>query len=144
MGVPFFYFWLLWKKYIYAKKKCLEQLNNSSALNQEDPNGVESIDLSLASLPNPNGVEFDNLYLDLNGILHHVTHGEKDYELRNWSVIRENLFFELDRIFNIIRPRKLIFFAMGPLFLFLLFFLKTNIFFLFLLELQMELRLAQR
>ncbi|EOD37797.1 hypothetical protein EMIHUDRAFT_225049 [Emiliania huxleyi CCMP1516] len=54
------------------------------------------------SAPNPNGMEFDNLYLDMNGIIH--------------PCAMFVLIFEyIDRIFSVIRPRKLLYLAIdGP------------------------------
>lgn len=59
MGVPSFYRRLT-KKY------------PSIVVNAKEENG-EYVD---SSLPNPNGMEFDNLYLDMNGIIHPCFHPE--------------------------------------------------------------------
>lgn len=58
MGVPSFYRWLT-NKY------------ESIVVNAKEENECRD-----SSLPNPNGMEFDNFYLDMNGIIHSCFHPE--------------------------------------------------------------------
>ncbi|PKA65387.1 5'-3' exoribonuclease 2 [Apostasia shenzhenica] len=93
MGVPSFYRWLVGK---YPKIVV-------SAIDEG-----ESCD---GSQPNPNG-EYDNLYLDMNGIIHPCFHPED--ELIPPSTFDEvfiAIFRYIDRLFRIVRPRKLLFLA---------------------------------
>lgn len=61
--------------------------------------------------PNPNGEEFDNLYLDMNGIVHPCSHPEDRPPPRNEDEIMMEVFRYTDRIMAMVRPRKLLMIA---------------------------------
>ncbi|KAK2999553.1 hypothetical protein RJ639_024250, partial [Escallonia herrerae] len=95
MGVPSFYRWLV-NKY------------PNIVVNAKEERG-EGLD---TSLENPNGMEFDNLYLDMNGIIHPCFHPEdEEFRPTTFEEVFTNIFGYIDRLFNIVRPRKLLYLA---------------------------------
>ncbi|KAK3229600.1 hypothetical protein Dsin_001481 [Dipteronia sinensis] len=92
MGIPSFYRWVT-ERY----PKCVVSAREDGAVD--------------TTRPNPNGLEFDNLYLDLNGIIHPCFHPQGLPAPKTHEEVFEAVYKYIDRIFSIIRPRKLLFLA---------------------------------
>lgn len=103
MGVPSFYRWLS-KKYPYIISEAVEEKS------PEDSEVKIPVDISQR---NPNGDEFDNLYLDMNGIIHPCSHPEDKEAPATEGDMMLAIFEQVERMVNIIRPRKLLMLAVG-------------------------------
>jgi 5'-3' exoribonuclease 2 len=90
-GVPRFFVWLRTKF-----PKCI-----ADAVEENSP----------LETPNPNGVEFDNLYLDMNGIIHPATRPEVGDAPATEEEMYVAICNYIDRVMNIVRPRKLLYMA---------------------------------
>ncbi|KAJ5578360.1 5'-3' exoribonuclease 2 [Penicillium hispanicum] len=101
MGVPALFRWLS-NKYPKIISSVIEEL-------PQEVNGEEiPVD---ATGPNPNGEEMDNLYLDMNGIVHPCTHPEGRPPPANEQEMMLEIFKYTDRVVNMVRPRKLLMIA---------------------------------
>jgi len=101
MGVPTFFKWICtrYPKVIKdaVEKSCIEVDGRDVPVDYEEPN--------------PNGMEFDNLYLDMNGIIHPCCHPEDGLMPENEDVMYTNIINYTDRLIRILRPRKLLYIA---------------------------------
>jgi len=61
--------------------------------------------------PNPNGEEFDNLYIDMNGIIHPCSHPEDAPAPETEEMMYLNVMRYVDRLVAAVRPRRLLFMA---------------------------------
>ncbi|KAJ9195220.1 hypothetical protein DTO164E3_6981 [Paecilomyces variotii] len=101
MGVPALFRWLS-QKYPKIISPVIEELPYEV--------GEEVIPVDTTG-PNPNGEEMDNLYLDMNGIVHPCTHPEGKPPPANEQEMMLEIFKYTDRVVNMVRPRKLLMIA---------------------------------
>ncbi|KAF1986153.1 putative 5-3 exonuclease [Aulographum hederae CBS 113979] len=101
MGVPALFRWLSQK---YPKI--------ISSVIEERPQEVvgEEIPVDFTQR-NPNGEEFDNLYLDMNGIVHPCSHPEDKPPPATEEEMMHEVFKYTERVVNMVRPRKLLMIA---------------------------------
>lgn len=101
MGVPSFYRWLS-EKY---PRVVTDAIIEEAAL-------VDGVEVPVdTTKPNPNSVEFDNLFLDMNGLIHPCCHPEDKPRPRDEDEMIANVFLYLDKILAIVRPRRLLYMA---------------------------------
>ena len=101
MGVPQFFRWIS-QHYPKIITPVVEDV----------PDVVDGVTVPIdTSKPNPNQIEFHNLYLDMNGIIHPCSHPEDKDAPESEDEVMQAIFEYIDRLFQIVRPRKLLYMA---------------------------------
>lgn len=106
MGIPAAFRWLS-NKY----PKIISPVVEDRPVVMDDGTEIP-VDITRA---NPNGEELDNLYLDMNGIVHPCAHPEDKPAPTDEEEMMLEIFKYTDRVVNMVRPRKILMIAVGTL-----------------------------
>nr|XP_031861454.1 5'-3' exoribonuclease 2 [Kwoniella shandongensis]KAA5528526.1 5'-3' exoribonuclease 2 [Kwoniella shandongensis] len=106
MGVPALFRWLS-KKY----PKIVNRVVEDAPKRVRGPDGEIVEEPLRYENPNPNGFEVDNLYLDMNGIVHPCTHPEGKPAPETEEEMMVEIFNYTERVVNMTRPRKVLMMA---------------------------------
>ncbi|GCA63492.1 5'-3' exoribonuclease, partial [Kipferlia bialata] len=80
---------------------------------EEPPRIIENTWVPVdTTTPNPNGIAFDCLYLDMNGLIHPCFHPEHGKTPETEEEVFNEVFAYVDRLFSIVRPQRLLYMAM--------------------------------
>jgi len=104
MGVPAFYRWLS-DKYPKIVEHVLEERVHLLHESSTRPSYFD------CTRPNPSGLECDNLYIDMNGIIHPCSHPENGPQPKSEQEMYDNVCQYVDRLFRAVRPRKMLYLA---------------------------------
>ncbi|KAM3487128.1 hypothetical protein MY3957_009581 [Beauveria namnaoensis] len=102
MGIPAAFRWLS-NKY----PKIISPVVEDRPIVMDDGTEIP-VDITRA---NPNGEELDNLYLDMNGIVHPCAHPEDKPAPKDEEEMMLEIFKYTDRVVNMVRPRKILMIA---------------------------------
>uniref|UniRef100_A0AAV1TZW1 5'-3' exoribonuclease n=1 Tax=Peronospora matthiolae TaxID=2874970 RepID=A0AAV1TZW1_9STRA len=103
MGVPAFYRWVQ-EKY----PKCVVDCVETQAVVLESERHFELTD---TTGPNPNGFEVDNLYVDMNGLIHPCAHPENGEAPKTEEEMYRRVMAYVDRLVAAVRPRRVLYLA---------------------------------
>ncbi|KAK4535872.1 hypothetical protein CDCA_CDCA06G1897 [Cyanidium caldarium] len=111
MGVASFFRWI-----VARYPKILEEAAEEQPADWSEPPATEYLwDNAYlhvdTTLPNPDGSRYDNLYLDMNGIVHPCAHPEDRPPPETEAEMFGEVFRYIDRIFALVRPRRLVYMA---------------------------------
>ena len=128
MGVPALFRWLT-NKYpkivspvIEEQPQEIDGVVGAVDITQPNPNGEVSTDIIIDHfvkqftnlyLAHFRALKADNLYLDMNGIVHPCSHPEEGEPPETEEAMMLAVFAYTERVVNMVRPRKLLMIAVG-------------------------------